>query len=1214
MASLYRKIKSKMELEESECFLAESSLTDLICESEVKAALEKFKLKTDTSELATFICKKARRLFAILIWADHEAQIEKFYKNNFTDDLLPVKVKSQDGEGYILESLATNGSNSKAVNDTFSSWTDRSIDHFCDAHQWPFLVPVFREEQFQYAFYKQSRMPFLNVRSVNEGNFSIVWEAYIHKDHLQMRRNSKLLIPTSEMGYRVAVKELKKPPNVSDEGFVGIAETEAEALRAIRQMNNPHLIKAIAYYTIGTKHHFVFPWAGHGNLWDFWRLDPPTLHADYLRWVFIQLCGLAKAINDLHESVGGALRHGDLKPENILCFKELDDSKAKNDDPSKYDFPGDRRCTFVIADVGLAKAHVLETDIRPDPTVTQSGTVMYWPPEGELLQRGARSRRYDIWSLGCIYLEFIIWLLFGSAGLQRFRGELSGKKFYVVQPNDGGQKEFARINPDVQKWIDSIKKDSRCGETTAIKRLLHLIETRLLVVRVDKPSSPGNTASNFSPQGASQEAASISAGSPIQVMVRTATMPINSAQLAPTIDPSEASRAYAPEMYAAMQNIYKDATSRDRSRIEWIGKSDRLRQEGPGKYGDSLAVHHADSGGRSRSKDIVLDDTWEYSPDSDFASDVFSGLDMTTVLPRQQGVSQLCGRCSGLQLWSLECNFSDTPAGLADKSASCALCRLLSRCLSDSVTGKHDNVLFYRFGSYLTFGDKRRQPIVSLYTMPEESEPILSSIQIGLPRIPDAASPTHIKVLSEWIRSCDQTHQCYPRDLGFLPTRVLDVGDKSSGTVRLFCDTRGHTRPGKYLALSHQWGNPSQHRKFRTLKANIDKMKQGINISELPKTFQDAVNITRSLEIQYLWIDSLCIVQDDQHDWDMESKLMEQVFSSAYATIAATCASGTEDGFLKPYPERQYVTVGTGGGALYYLCEAIDDFRRDVDQGELNKRGWVLQERALSRRTIYFTEKQSYWECGGGVRCETLTKMKNRKASFLGDADFPHSVDDYVKGMKIKLYQDLYERYSNLALSFSKDRPIAIKGLETRLIRTFGTTGGFGIFDIYFHRGLLWQRSEDTLQRIEPSHSMRVPSWSWMAYKGGIKYMDIPFGEAAWVEDITSPFKAGSPGRPDYREEMGLEAIVWGIVGVEPNSPQLVLDEPGRKFAQPLKCAIVGRSKQPNLEDEQQIHYTMIVSFLASEHGVEVYERVGVGYLEKRHIVLDTLGVKIRIQ
>jgi hypothetical protein len=103
---------------------------------------------------------------------------------------------------------------------------------------------------------------------------------------------------------------------------------------------------------------------------------------------------------------------------------------------------------------------------------------------------------------------------------------------------------------------------------------------------------------------------------------------------------------------------------------------------------------------------------------------------------------------------------------------------------------------------------------------------------------------------------------------------------------------------------------------------------------------------------------------------------MEQVYSCAYVTIAASCASGTEDGFLKPRPARESVHMKRSDGSSFFLCDAIDDFSSDVDQGELNKRGWVLQERALSRRTIYFAEKQTYWECGEGVRCETLTKMK----------------------------------------------------------------------------------------------------------------------------------------------------------------------------------------------------------------------------------------------
>ncbi|RSL92037.1 hypothetical protein CEP52_014033 [Fusarium oligoseptatum] len=194
------------------------------------------------------------------------------------------------------------------------------------------------------------------------------------------------------------------------------------------------------------------------------------------------------------------------------------------------------------------------------------------------------------------------------------------------------------------------------------------------------------------------------------------------------------------------------------------------------------------------------------------------------------------------------------------------------------------------------------------------------------------------------------------------------------------------------------------------------------------------------------------------------------------------------------------------GDTTYYACENIDDFGTHVDQSELNQRGWVMQERALSRRTIYFVESQSYWECGGGVRCETMTKMNNRKASFLGDANFPHSAEQYVKGLKIEFFQDLYVRYSKLALSFASDRPIAIRGLENRLLSTFKTTGGYGLIDRYLHRSLLWKCGGKTLKRIASTRGEAVPSWSWMAYDGAIDYVSAPGGKVSWFSNIKSPF------------------------------------------------------------------------------------------------------------
>ncbi|KAF3800238.1 hypothetical protein GCG54_00003766 [Colletotrichum gloeosporioides] len=377
-------------------------------------------------------------------------------------------------------------------------------------------------------------------------------------------------------------------------------------------------------------------------------------------------------------------------------------------------------------------------------------------------------------------------------------------------------------------------------------------------------------------------------------------------------------------------------------------------------------------------------------------------------------------------------------------------------------------------------------------------------------------------------------------------------------------------------------------------------------MTDLPQTFQDAIKVTRSLGIGYLWIDSLCIVQDDPEDWKMESRLMEQVYSSAYATLAASCASGTEDGFLKPRPWRHCVTLESGRGS-YYVCDSIDDFGRDVEQGELNKRAWILQERALSRRTIYFSEKQTYWECGRGVRGETMTKMRNRKASFLGDSDFPHSIDTYVRGMKIELYQDLYQKYSGLALSSIGDRPVAIRGLETRLIRTFKTVGAHGVFDTFFHRCLLWQRANRSLNRIdlELLRGVHVPSWSWMAYDGEIRYMNVPFNRYSWEADIISPFKGWSSQSTKETGEADavceIKAPVWEFG--DSNDLQLELDTPDRTLSN-LKCVIVARSK--DLQGKpQQSHYIIAVEFVANDGPYEVYERAGVAEVRGAQIAFN---------
>jgi hypothetical protein len=204
----------------------------------------------------------------------------------------------------------------------------------------------------------------------------------------------------------------------------------------------------------------------------------------------------------------------------------------------------------------------------------------------------------------------------------------------------------------------------------------------------------------------------------------------------------------------------------------------------------------------------------------------------------------------------------------------------------------------------------------------------------------------------------------------YMPTRVIDV---RSSCIRLIETSNGFK--GNYIALSHCWGKLTNDQKFCTYAYNIENLKKEIPYQLLPKSFQDAIIITQALGIPYLWIDSLCIIQEDEEDWESEADKMENVFSFAYCTIAASSAASSLDGFLNKRKSKDCVKIQTSKGPLY-LAEAIDDFHTDVEQSKLSRRGWVLQERALSRRTIYFTSTQIYWECGNGIICETLTSLR----------------------------------------------------------------------------------------------------------------------------------------------------------------------------------------------------------------------------------------------
>lgn len=201
-----------------------------------------------------------------------------------------------------------------------------------------------------------------------------------------------------------------------------------------------------------------------------------------------------------------------------------------------------------------------------------------------------------------------------------------------------------------------------------------------------------------------------------------------------------------------------------------------------------------------------------------------------------------------------------------------------------------------------------------------------------------------------------------------MPTRIIDVLADTNDKLQLI--ETGRNMKGRYMAVSHCWGNIPQSEQFRLLNENIETLSENIDYAALPQTFQDAVDLSRRLGTRYIWIDSICIIQNNAADWVAESARMGSVYRHSYFTLAVSSSPSSLVGLPKHREERPCVRIGD-----LYFATAIDDFAKDVEAAVLNTRGWVFQEHALSRRCIHFTSGQIYWECGDGIRCETLIKL-----------------------------------------------------------------------------------------------------------------------------------------------------------------------------------------------------------------------------------------------
>lgn len=372
----------------------------------------------------------------------------------------------------------------------------------------------------------------------------------------------------------------------------------------------------------------------------------------------------------------------------------------------------------------------------------------------------------------------------------------------------------------------------------------------------------------------------------------------------------------------------------------------------------------------------------------------------------------------------------------------------------------------------------------------------------------------------KWLEDCQSDHaDCFvPADPPWYPTRLLDVGVPGLDSIRLVLSAEAHLT-GDYVTLSHCWGEVLH---LKLTKDNVLQFMSGIELLQFPQTFQDAVEVTRRLRKRYIWIDALCIIQDDpdRTDWLHEAGLMHKVYSHSFLNIAATGALDSSRGLFMPRDADQELRpvnlscspppIGTKEPAPVQNLIMTDFmfFNRELMNAPLHRRAWVLQERILAPRVLHFGSKQIFWECKRGLLCERFPDsmpdvLKKLSVNTFKSLDMltlkPKSTritfDQILNGPNghvniLGLWGKVIEAYSQTHLTFKSDKVIALSGIAKRMRELFQDEYVAGMWRRCLESQLLW--SVDDVGQVgglpsTRSFTYRAPSWSWLSVDGKIR-------------------------------------------------------------------------------------------------------------------------------
>ncbi|KAH6613038.1 heterokaryon incompatibility protein-domain-containing protein, partial [Boeremia exigua] len=340
-----------------------------------------------------------------------------------------------------------------------------------------------------------------------------------------------------------------------------------------------------------------------------------------------------------------------------------------------------------------------------------------------------------------------------------------------------------------------------------------------------------------------------------------------------------------------------------------------------------------------------------------------------------------------------------------------------------------------------------------------------------------------------WLRTCIHEHKnCGPAQVEFRPTRLLQLNG-AGRSVRL-CEGAEIPESVQYVTLSHCWGGDVPG---KLTKQNINSLRSGISLESLGQTFQDAVQIALELCVEFLWIDSFCIIQDSYGDWQSESVKMAHVYGNSTCNIAATSAANDSEGCFRMHNPGALQAIRVGvpnkrNDQVHRMCVTnvqhwMERFRKEP----LMQRAWVLQERLLSPRNLHYDRDQLIWECNELLATETfprgfgsLLSARKRPLRVPLNSTLRNAQEEEISGQALhEIWRPIVNTYASTDITKPTDRLVALHGVGMRIEHICGWSYVAGMFLKNLQSQLCWAANgHHDAQRPE---KVIVPSWSWLS-------------------------------------------------------------------------------------------------------------------------------------